>query len=310
MKEWRNCQEVSLCPTSKVILRKEKPKCTFPKSFALPLFSHRVQTWQTCTELISSALCSTENPVVKDPSWSCSRSCSQEVSAGLAQRTTSESRLKNSSFSINVKSPTHLPRIWKYSSHSCSRLHRTCWCRCCSWQNTALALWKRPEDHWQCICVQDLDDASVDPGPQTEMLPNRCEASAFGREEPPVSSEVFCSDQLSWLRINVNTWRTKRLRSVCETFPKLCNNKLRHLHVLHPLKWIKTLTSNVKVWTFSPFSLSCSTKSLYSEATGDSDTPVWPYRLFEFQTNKSCCFHDNTINFCSLIFSALCLNYE
>lgn len=52
-------------------------------------------------------LCSTGNPVVKDPSWSCSRSCSPEVSAGLAQRTTSESHPKNPTISMNVKSPPH-----------------------------------------------------------------------------------------------------------------------------------------------------------------------------------------------------------
>lgn len=131
--------------------------------------------WPTSADLISSSLCSTENPVVKDPSWSCSRSCSPEASAGLAQRTTSESRPKNPIFSVHVipyqqKStyvhifPTAFVQF-PPQNLSTQKLfivkHRT-------------SLWKCPEGRWQWVCLQDLDDPPAHSDSQTELLWGAC----------------------------------------------------------------------------------------------------------------------------------------
>lgn len=85
--------------------------------------------------------------------------------------------------------------------------------------------------------------------------------------------------------------------------------KLKCLYVLHTLTLIKPLTSNAKAWKFPlPFLF----PSLFF--IPPSNWRLWHTCLtflpFEIQTNKPCCFHNNTVNFCSHILSALSLNYE
>lgn len=104
--------------------KKREAQLYFPKVVCSSCFQSLCPNmWLTTTDLIYSALCSTENPVVKDPSWSCSRSCSQEVSAGRAQRTTSESPSKEANNLYQGQIPSHRPKTWKNICSSCSCLH-------------------------------------------------------------------------------------------------------------------------------------------------------------------------------------------
>lgn len=143
----------------------------------------------------------------------------------------------------------------------------------------------------------------------------KCCQTGARKSLPWAVRQVFCWDQLPWLCINGEP----RVQKVCAghflscaiTHSSLCTGYLQdqskapqclaHFEVNLNTDFKCLLPFLFPSYFIIPPSL-CNRKQL--------ETPTHLFDLFASLKSKSCCFHNNTINFSSFIFSTLWLNYE